>query len=100
MQKLSTRIVVIAGVLAFLCLHTPFPLAVALLFYCSIWLAERLYHLVIALARVACFIYITFLVLHSLSLYIPPEIPMVGRKDELWMGRASLFAVASLLSGS
>ncbi|KAG8944713.1 hypothetical protein FRC04_001612 [Tulasnella sp. 424] len=97
---MPARLLIISGVLAFLFLHTPFPLVLALGFYCIIWLAERLYHLIIALAKVACFAYIAFLLFQSLSLYIPPEIPMVGRKDELWLNHSQLFAVTSILAGS
>lgn len=70
LTTMPAKLLIISGVLAFLCLHTPFPLALALAFYCSIWLAERLYHLIIALARVACFLYIAFLLIHSLSVRI------------------------------
>lgn len=70
LKTMPAKLLVISGVLAFLFLHTPFPLVLALGFYCIIWLAERLYHLIIALAKVACFAYIAFLLFQSLSVSI------------------------------
>lgn len=112
---------------AFLYLHTPLYLALAVLFYTLIWLAERLYHVFIALARLMLFAFVGFLFLQSLSVsnvirslvrslrfsvdvalsaltdafrlkgYLPPEVPAAGRRDDLWVGKADMLVVRSLL---
>ncbi|KAG8992028.1 hypothetical protein FRB94_012038 [Tulasnella sp. JGI-2019a] len=92
----SVRVVFIL-VFAFLIVHQPYYLSLALAFYASIWLAERLYHVMIALARLLLIAFVLYLVLESLSNYIPPHIPTAGRHDALWLRRAEALMLQSLL---
>ncbi|KAG8895168.1 hypothetical protein FRB99_000730 [Tulasnella sp. 403] len=82
---------------AFLCLHTPYLLALAVLLYSTIWIVERTYHIIIALAKILLVAFVTYLFLHSLSQYLPPEIPTPGRRDHLWLSRAQLFMLHAVL---
>jgi len=86
----ATRMLLIGAIFAFLWMHTPFLLALAMLFYTFIWLAERLYRVFIIVAKIICFAYVAFLFVHSLSQYLPPEVPSPGRKDVLCLHRVQL----------
>jgi len=95
--KVPISNLVLVALFGFICLHTPLYFALAVAFYCLIWVVERLYHILIALARILFFAFVAFLFLQSLSGYLPPEVPTAGRRDDLWLRRAEVLMLQSLL---